>query len=245
MTMMKADESNDSGFDVANGSLEEIKQEPLVVVDGESNSDKSYLQTPVKSEMKDKSSSANSPDTAVSNLSPESFPNFHIVQDGDKNGSEINQKVGFERRSLDQLSPVDFRTLEQHQPHAQSYPLVPPTHQDFRALERHQPHAQSYALVPPSHQDFRALEQHQPHAQSYAMVPPSHQDFRHIQGYHHQSVIMPLGYASPAQNEWYQSPGGSHSPNEWTLVGHEGMFLISIFIQGVTTVPSTQRVVSV
>lgn len=202
--MMKADESNDSGLDIANGSLEEARHEPFVVVDGDAESDKgsnSDEQSPIKSDTNQVKSS-NGSDKAVSNLSPESQHSFLIAENKHRSRSDTDEKVDQERRSLDQLSPVDFRGLEQHQ--------------------------------------------HVHAAQNYAFLSPSQQDFRPHHGYQ-QSVIMPPGPSQPYQNhsEWY--PNEHLSAQDYTFVGHEGMFvLICNCFQGVTTSPFLiQRVASV
>lgn len=190
--MMKADESNDSGLDIANGSLEEIKPDSLVVVDGDADSDKcsdSAQPSPIKSEA-NQIKSSNGSDTAISNLSSESQHSFLIAENKHRSRSDTEEKSDQERRSLDQLSPVDFRGLEQHQ------------------------HV---------------------HAQNYIFASPSQQDYRAHHGYQ-QSVIMPVVPSQPYQNhsEWYPNhPLSINGSQDYTFVGHEGMFKMFIIVSKV------------
>lgn len=187
---MKGDDSNDSGLeDTVNGSItEENKQEPLVdaaLGKAQSSCDQQSsgspaAETPSKAEVNQENPSpTTSNESVISNVSIGSSPNFSVVE-GTHRGSDTELKAGYEPRSLDQLSPVDYRALEQQQMH-----------------HCHVPSSQSYSNGMPSSQDFRP--QHGYHHQSVIMpLISSYSSQPHLTEWQYQS--SPPSSLNP--NDW-------------------------------------------
>lgn len=153
---MKAEEqSNDSGvLDVANGSMDE-KQEGRGSMSSEQcpgTVEDSVTPRSVMKKQEDKSSPTSSSDTAVSDLSVDSpSHNFSIVEEGGNHSTGALDKTGFERRSLDPLSPVDFRGLEQHHQSSHNYVLGPSNHHETSTpLRHHGNHGYHHSVIMPN-----------------------------------------------------------------------------------------------